>query len=131
MNADNAATRITEVGTVGVPVIDQDRAIEFYRDKLGFETRMDAAFGQGERWVELAPPGASTTIALVRSQEGIPTGIDTGLRFTTEDANADHALLHARGVDVDPEVIPDPVPMFRLRDLDANVLYVVERPTDN
>lgn len=130
MTARGTATRITDIGTVGVPVNDLDRAIEFYRDMLGFETRMDAAFGEGDRWVELAPPGATTTIALVRSQDGIPAGIDTGLRFSTDDAAADHAALKARGVDVDAEVIPYPVPMFRLRDDDANVLYVVERPTE-
>jgi catechol 2,3-dioxygenase-like lactoylglutathione lyase family enzyme len=121
-------THITDVGTVGVPVSDQDRAVAFYRDKLGFEIRMDGSFGEGQRWIEMAPPGATTTIALVASREDNPTGIDTGLRLTTNDAAADHATLQDRGVDVDAEVIPYPVPMFTLRDPDANRLYVVERP---
>lgn len=128
MSATQMTTHITDVGTVGIPVSDQDRAVEFYRDKLGFEVRMDGSYGEGLRWIEMAPPGATTTIALVTSREGNPTGIDTGLRFTTEDAAADHAALRARGVDVDAEVIPYPVPMFTLRDADANRLYVVERP---
>jgi catechol 2,3-dioxygenase-like lactoylglutathione lyase family enzyme len=34
-------THITGVGTVGVPVTDQDRALEFYVGKLGFEKRRD------------------------------------------------------------------------------------------
>jgi catechol 2,3-dioxygenase-like lactoylglutathione lyase family enzyme len=120
-------TQITEVGTVGVPVTDQDRALEFYIEKLGFEKRLDVAFGQGERWVEVAPLGASTTIALVRAREGSPTGIDTQVRLTTGDARADHAGLRARGVDADAEVMPYPVPMFTFRDQDGNRLYIVQR----
>jgi catechol 2,3-dioxygenase-like lactoylglutathione lyase family enzyme len=122
--------QITDVGTVGVPVSDQDRALEFYRDKLGFEVRMDGSYGEGLRWVEVAPRGATTTIALVSSREANPTGIDTGVRLSTEDATADHAALQAGGVDVDAEIIPYPVPMFTLRDQDGNRLYVVERPRD-
>jgi lactoylglutathione lyase len=45
------STRITQLGTVIVPVSDQDQAIEFYTGKLGFETRADIPFGRGERWV--------------------------------------------------------------------------------
>ena len=58
-------THISQLGTVLVPVSDQDRALEFYVEKLGFEKRNDTPFGEGERWVEVAPPSASTTIALI------------------------------------------------------------------
>ena len=120
-------TRITQVGTVGVPVSDQNRALEFYVGKLGFEKRMDVPYGEGERWVEVAPPGASTTIALVRTRKGDPIGIDTQVRVSTKDAGADHADLRARGVDADAEVMRYPVPMFVFRDPDGNRLYIVER----
>ena len=123
------ATRITDVGTVGIPVDDQDRAIAFYRDVLGFEIRMDGTFGPGMRWVEVAPPGASTSIALVQARADLPVGIDTGVRLSTQDAAADHAALGAGGADVDAEIIPYPVPMFTFRDPDGNLLYVVERST--
>src|ERR1700687_4402062 len=94
-------TRITQVATVAVPVSDQDRAIEFYVDKLGFEKRLDVPFGDGDRWIEVAPPEAPTTIALVSRRSGEPIGTDTGIRLTTEDADADHAYLGACGVDAD------------------------------
>jgi len=123
------STRITDVGTVGVPVIDQDRALAFYRDALGFEVWMDGSFGEGMRWIEVAPRGASTSVALVRSIEGAPAGIDTGVRLSTDDAAADHAALLSHGVDVDAEIMPYPVPMFTFRDPDGNRLYVVERPS--
>ncbi len=127
MSQTETKTRITDVRTAGVPVADQDRALEFYVEKLGFEKRLDGTFGDGQRWIEVAPPGAAISIALVASREGYPAGIDTGLRFATEDAAADHAALRDRGVDVDAEIIPYPVPMFTLRDADGNRLYIVEQ----
>ena len=127
MSRTETGTQITEVGTVGIPVADQDRALAFYLEKLGFEKRLDVPYGKGERWIEVAPPGAATTIALVRAREGVPTGIDTQVRFTTRDAEADHATLRARGVDVDAQVMRQPVPMFVFRDPDGNRLYIVER----
>ncbi|MGH2362665.1 MAG: VOC family protein [bacterium] len=127
MSRAETRTHITQVGTVGVPVTDQDRALEFYLAKLGFEKRIDFPYGEGERWVEVAPPGAATTIALVRAREGDPTGIDTQVRFTTKDAKADHADLRARGVEADAEVMRYPVPMFSVRDPDGNRLLIVER----
>ncbi len=128
MSQTDTRTHITGVGTVGVPVADQDRALRFFVETLGFEVRIDAPFGEGLRWIEVAPPGATTTVALARATEEFPAGVDTGLRLTTDDAAADHATLKARGVDVDAEVMPYPVPMFTLRDPDGNRLYVVERP---
>jgi catechol 2,3-dioxygenase-like lactoylglutathione lyase family enzyme len=122
------ATRITEIGTVAVPVVDHDRALEFYVGTLGFEVRLDAPFGDGQRWVEVAPTGAATTIALAPPGE-VATGVDTGIRLTTASADTDHADLVAAGIDVDPEVMrwPGVPPMFSLRDPDGNRLYVVER----
>ncbi len=58
-------TRITHVGTIVLPVGDQDSALEFFTGTLGFETRLDAEFAPGQRWIEVAPPGAQTSIALV------------------------------------------------------------------
>src|SRR4051812_20697922 len=118
---------ISDVRTVGVPVADQGRALEFYGTVLGFETRMDSPF-PGGRWIEVAAPGATTTIALAAAQEGTPTGVDTGVRFSTADATADHTALTAAGVDVDPDVLrfPGVPPMFSFRDPDGNTLYIVE-----
>ena len=123
-------TNITHVGTVIVPVSDQDQALEFYVDKLGFEQRADVPFGKGDRWLEVAPPGAATTVALIPPREGEPTGIDTHVAFTTADVDADHASLRDRGVEVDEEVMRmgDPVPpMFFFRDLDGNRFLIVQQ----
>jgi catechol 2,3-dioxygenase-like lactoylglutathione lyase family enzyme len=119
---------IARVGTVIVPVSDQDRALEFYVDKLGFEKRLDAPFAPGRRWVEVAPAGAATTIALVLALEGGEAEIEVSL--ATEDADADHAVVHDTGVEADAEVkrmgegVP---PMFTFRDPDGNSFRMVER----
>ena len=128
--SDETKTHITQVRTVSIPVTDQDRALDFYTGTLGLEKRMDVPFGtQGQRWIEVAPAGSATTVALVPPGPGEHAGVDTGIRFQTDDAAADHADLKARGVDEDPELtrwegVP---PMFSLRDPDGNRLFVVER----
>jgi hypothetical protein len=80
--------------------------------------------------VEVAPPGADTTLALVRPREGEPVGVDTRVALASDDVDADHAGLKAHGVDVDEQVMrmggPIP-PMFFFRDQDANTLLIVER----
>jgi catechol 2,3-dioxygenase-like lactoylglutathione lyase family enzyme len=124
------ATRLSKIGIVVIPVTDQDRAIEFYVDTLGFETRADVPFGNGYRWVEVAPPGAETTIAIVPPPEGQSAGDrQTGIGLQTTEIDALHADLKERGVDVDDEVSRqgDPVPpLFWFRDPDGNVLMVVD-----
>jgi catechol 2,3-dioxygenase-like lactoylglutathione lyase family enzyme len=129
MAETQAGTHITQVGTVIVPVADQDRALEFYVDKLGFEKRTEMHYGEGNRWLEVAPPGAATSIAIVPPREGDPVGIETRTAFSTEDIDADHADLRAREVDVDDEVMRmgDPVPpMCFFRDLDGNSFLLVQ-----
>lgn len=119
-------TTFTGMSTVAVPVTNQDRAKELF-EGLGFETRFDADLGDGFRWIELAPPGAVTSIALVASSDGLPTGVDTGIRLVTPDARAAHAELLARGLSVG-ELLDWPTAplMFSFCDLDGNRLYVAE-----
>jgi catechol 2,3-dioxygenase-like lactoylglutathione lyase family enzyme len=111
-----------------VPVPDQEKALAFYVDVLGFEKRLDAPFGPGGRWIEVAPPGAATTIALVPAPAG--DAAEMVISLATDDADSDHATLLARGVDADAEVlrmgeyVP---PMFTFRDPDGNRFRMVQR----
>jgi predicted enzyme related to lactoylglutathione lyase len=126
MKQGHVATHIRQVSTVAVPVADADRAIEFYVGTLGLEKRRDLPFGDGSRWIEVAPAGATTTIALAPPGDNA-TGVDTGIRLATDDCEADHRELRNRGADVD-EIMnwPGVPPMFSLRDSDGNTLYIVE-----
>ena len=137
-------TRISQVATVFVPVADQERALEFYLDMLGFEKRADFTYGEASRWIEVAPPGSKIAIALVSPSEGkSDRGDEAHCALTTEDIEADHATLRARGVDVDAEIarkgkrrsglvsteatVPDPVPsQFFSRDPDGNRFLIVQ-----
>src|SRR3954451_3407943 len=99
------STRIAKVGTVVIPVADVDRALAFYVDTLGFEKRVDVPFGGAYRWVEVAPEGAETTIAIAPPPPGGSAGnVQTGIALQSADVDALHAELRGKGVDVDAEV---------------------------
>jgi catechol 2,3-dioxygenase-like lactoylglutathione lyase family enzyme len=121
--------KITQVGRVLVPVTDQDDAIEFYTKKLGFTVVADVPFGDGARWVEVAPPQGGTTIALVPPQGEYQPGRMTGIGLESSDAKADHATLAGAGVDVDAGLWggDGTVPLgFFFRDNDNNQLMVAQ-----
>jgi len=119
-------TMFKGLSTVAIPVTDQDRTKGLF-ETLGFETRFDADLGDGFRWLELAPPGAVTSIALVASGDELPTGVDTGIRLVASDARAAHAELLALGLSVG-ELLDWPTAplMFSFCDFDGNRLYVAE-----
>jgi catechol 2,3-dioxygenase-like lactoylglutathione lyase family enzyme len=129
MTQSTAPTKITEIATILVPVSDQDKALAFYTERLGFTKTMDYTFGE-TRWIEVSPGGGTTTLALAPGGRDQQPGIDTGVRLSTDDARADHAALTAAGIDVDELLdwgggVP---PMFVLRDPDGNRLVVVQQP---
>jgi lactoylglutathione lyase len=120
-------SRIKDLRTVGIPVVDQEQALAFYLNTLGFEKRLDAPMGDGGRWIEVAPPDARTTVALIRAHGNLSAGVETGIRLTTPDADAIHADFLAHGIDADDVVRwPGTPPMFAFRDLDGNGLEIIE-----
>jgi catechol 2,3-dioxygenase-like lactoylglutathione lyase family enzyme len=122
--------RVDKIATVVIPVADQERAIDFYVGKLGFEKRVDIPFEGVLRWVEVGVGDESTTIALAPPPPGTSTGNrETGISLHTDDIDTYHEELKASGVDVDAEVsrMGDPVPpIFWLRDPEGNSLMVVQ-----
>ena len=119
-------TPITGLHTVGIPVTDQDRALAFF-EALGCETRLDVPMGEGARWIEVALPGTTVSLALERAGAGRPAGVETGIRLTTGDADEANASLRSRGVDADDVLRwPGVPPMFAFRDQDGNGLEIVE-----
>jgi len=124
------SARIKKLANVIIPVADQDLELQFYTEALGLEKRADEPFGDGNRWIEVAPPGADTPIAICPPGPGLtPGGKDTGISLETDDIDTYHAQLKDHGVDVDAEVsrFGDAVPpLFWFRDPDGNTLMVVE-----
>jgi catechol 2,3-dioxygenase-like lactoylglutathione lyase family enzyme len=125
-----STTRANKIATVIIPVANQDSAVDFYVNKLGFEKRVDVPFGDGDRWIEVGLGSEATTIALAPPpQEGAAGKRETGISLQTDDIDAYHAQLQQAGVDVDAQVsrMGDPVPpMFWLRDSEGNTLMVVQ-----
>ena len=121
------STSITDVRTIGINISNQDEALTFYVNTLGFEVRLDAPISPTMRWIEVAPPGAGTSIALNAAEDGPAVGTDTGVRFTVPDAATEHAAMRQRGVDVG-ELLrwEDVPPMYAFDDPDGNRFYVVE-----
>ena len=120
-------TTITTIRTVAIPATDQDRSVTFFTDQLGFEKLMDAELAEGFRWIEVAPPGSDVSVAIVAASTELPAGVDTGIRFVTTDAEAEHASMQGNGVDVGELLRWPEVPlMFSFRDIDGNTFYLAE-----
>ena len=120
------STTIRDIRTIGVTVTHQDDAIAFYVGTLGFEKRLDAPISPTTRWVEVAPRGATTSIALIAG-EGAAAGAETGIRFTVPDAEAEHAAMRERGVTVGTILRWDGVPpMYTFDDPDGNRFAIVQ-----
>jgi catechol 2,3-dioxygenase-like lactoylglutathione lyase family enzyme len=120
---------IKELGRVMIPVSDQDAAISWYQEKLGFSVLADVPFGDGDRWVEVQPAGGGASIALTRPQGEFKPGVMTNIALDSTDVRADHEELKAAGVDVDDELMGGDgtvPPMFFFRDGDSNILLLVE-----
>jgi predicted enzyme related to lactoylglutathione lyase len=120
-------TTITTIRTVAIPARDQDRSVAFFTEQLGFVKQFDAELTEGFRWIEVAPPGSEVSVAIVAASDELPSGIDTGIRFVTTDADAENASMKEQGVDAG-EVLRWPgVPaMFSFRDIDGNTFYLSE-----
>ncbi|MFI6887406.1 VOC family protein [Streptosporangium canum] len=116
---------VTGVRTVSVPVDDQEQALRFYVDTLGFTVLRDESIPTG-RWIELAPGGDNVVVTLEQAAPDVTRGPIT-IRFTTDDAAAAHAALNAAGVDID-EILqwPGVPPMFAFRDPDGNAFSITE-----
>jgi catechol 2,3-dioxygenase-like lactoylglutathione lyase family enzyme len=129
-DTDTDTATVSKIANVIVPVRDQDAMLAFYTEKLGLELRADVPFGNGERWIEVAPSGSETVIAIAPpGPSGESGGRQTGITLQTDDIEGYRDRLAAAGVDVDDEVsrMGDPVPpLCWFRDPEGNSLMVVE-----
>jgi catechol 2,3-dioxygenase-like lactoylglutathione lyase family enzyme len=132
MSDSTTPCHVTQISSVFLTVTDQDRAIAFYRDTLGFELRVDQEFGSGFRWVEVAPPGAQSVIALATpdAERGNQPGGEAPFSLDTSNLDAAMADLSTRGVEFgDVMGDGDSVPrMARFTDPDGNRMLLIEAP---
>ena len=91
---------IKSIKFVSIPVLDQDRALKFYTEKLGFKLAGDHPFDKKQRWIELEIPGAETMVVLF-TPEGHENrvGAMTNMAWTTDDIQETYDLYKKRGVE--------------------------------
>jgi len=117
------STHITGVRTVSIPVENQDAALRFYVDTLGFSLLRDAPTPNG-RWIELAPGDDGIILTLELAAANVTRGA-IGIRFTTDDIDAAHAALSDRKVETDDILRWPGIPaMFAFRDPDGNAFSI-------
>jgi catechol 2,3-dioxygenase-like lactoylglutathione lyase family enzyme len=82
-----------------IPVADQDRALAFYTEKLGFRLLTDQPFSDKQRWIELGIPGSDTRVVLFRFDEGLKPGGNMNVTFWADDVEGTWRELKSKGVE--------------------------------
>ena len=101
------------IKSISIPVADQDRALQFYTETLGFTVEIDTKYSDqpdmaGQRWIELTPPSGSTGIILF-SPPGVEKMIGKQLNiiYETDDIQKTYDDLQSKGVScLTPQVHP-------------------------
>lgn len=117
---------ITQLKFVGIPVSDQDRALAFYTDKLGFEISTDQPMGPGKRWIELRIAHSATRVVLF-TPDGQEDRIGTFFNgaFACDNVEATWRQLSARGVEFIEPPTSQPWGSFaKFRDPDGNTFVL-------
>lgn len=92
---------VQSITVVSVPVSDQERAKEFYLDKLGMRLVRDDDSIPGLRWIQVAPDSGGPGLTLVDWFEQMPPGSVQGLVLNSDDLDTDYKAMSARGVSFD------------------------------
>lgn len=120
---------LSHIHLISIPVTDQDRAKAFYVDVLGFEVRGDNPMGPDQRWVEVAPPGATTGLTLVTWFPTMTPGSLKGMVLNCSDIQATYDDLAARGVSFDGPIQRESWGSFSsFDDPDGNGWVLMEEP---
>jgi predicted enzyme related to lactoylglutathione lyase len=91
---------IRKIKFMGIPVANQDRALNFYVNTLGFTLQTDQPMGPGQRWIEVRPPKGDAGLALFTppGQEN-RIGAFTGVSMECDDVQRTYEELIAKGVE--------------------------------
>jgi catechol 2,3-dioxygenase-like lactoylglutathione lyase family enzyme len=117
-----------KIELVAIPVADVDRAIEFYRDRVGYALDFDHKLDGGIRFVQLTPPGSACSIVLGSGVSEMPPGSQKGLQVVISDADAAHEQLTTAGVEAgDIQILPWGRFVF-FADPDGNTWSLQESP---
>jgi catechol 2,3-dioxygenase-like lactoylglutathione lyase family enzyme len=120
---------IKRIKFLGIPVRDQDRALSFYTDKLGFRVLTDQQLTPSQRWIELSIPGAETGLVLFTPdghEDRIGSFVNTSWEVDSVDRT--YAELQAKGVIFDGPPQKQPWGTFvKMRDSEDNQILLSSR----
>jgi predicted enzyme related to lactoylglutathione lyase len=117
---------ISMVKFVGIPVSDQDRALKFYTEQMGFVVATDQPMGPGQRWIELRIAHSQTRVVLF-TPEGHEDRIGTFFNgaLGCDNVEATYRQLSQRGVEfVEPPTSQPWGTFAKLRDPDGNTFVL-------
>lgn len=92
---------ISQIHSATIAVSDQDAALDFYVNKLGWKKSLDNQMGPDMRFVTVVPPGGSTELSLAHTSwvgDAATLGGQTGISMITPDIDATYKTLTERGV---------------------------------
>ncbi len=118
---------IQRINFQSIPVADQDRALAFYRDVLGFEVLADAPYEPDWRFILLGVPGEKTRLRFAKTSEMTVTG-GPALYLVSDDADADAAAMADKGAEIHSG--PDDAPWqpgirwVMLKDTEGNLILL-------
>lgn len=122
---------LTFVQVVHVPVSDQDRAKDFYVNGLGLVVVADIDMGPHGRWLQVAPQGAATSLALI-PDDGSSSSASATVVFESTDIEADAQLFRTRGIDLPNAIEEMPwATTLRFEDPDRNQLALQSQMIPN
>jgi predicted enzyme related to lactoylglutathione lyase len=116
---------IKQLKFAGIPTRDQDRALAFWTEKVGFRVATDQPMG-AQRWIELSIPGAETKVVLF-TPEGHEDRIGTFFNgsFACDDVEYTYRQMSAKGVEFVSEPQKQPWGTFaKFKDPDGNVFVL-------
>jgi catechol 2,3-dioxygenase-like lactoylglutathione lyase family enzyme len=124
--AEKTTCMIRGVKFVSIPVGDQDRALAFYTEKLGFQIATDQPFDEHQRWIELRIPGADTRLVLFTPDAHKDrVGTWSHVTFHADDVEAAYRVYASRGVEFLGPPQREPWGTFALlKDPDGNVMVL-------
>jgi catechol 2,3-dioxygenase-like lactoylglutathione lyase family enzyme len=125
---------ITQIHSTTIVVSNQDAALDFYTNALGWEKAMDSPMGPNMRWLTVAPTGAATQLVLSHTswyeghEPSVRMGSNTGISLVAKDIDGTYATLTGRGVKFKKpvEVMPWGQKGAWFSDPDGNEFFLVE-----
>jgi len=116
------------INFITIPVSDQDRALAFYRDQLGFSVQVDAPYETGWRWIFMTLPDSQARLQFGKTSDFRVSPDQPALTLVSEDVDADAARLKAAGVSIlngpgDAPWAPG-VRWLQIRDSEGNMILI-------